>query len=555
MRKYYKYVLVLLLGAVVKALIAFVAPVAVREMLEAASLPVPEPGSIFLYGGLFVGCFLLGYLLNLGVTQLYLRFSFKFKSNFSRELYHELFRMDYQAFQHREAGYFVSRIKMLTDQAFSLAADSLPSTTVSIVTISVAMAFIASVNMALFAMAILLLPLSYFGYRTVNKKLKKMTADYQVSYADKFKNIFGVVQNIESIKQLTNYAYFSSSVAKHVEGMEKDSNELGLHVRNVNMFMMFLMDLLKNGLLLGTLALFFMKRISFPEVMFLNMIMGIYFGALGSLSGISLGMRDVRASFDFLEQELRAKAEKGGTQELLKVDALSFKMDGFSYNGKKDVIKNFSLDLKPGDSVAIVGRSGCGKSTLGKLLTRLYLADGVSLNGLPAKDYSLESLRKKVYHVAQAPQLFPGTIAENITAGLSEPDAKRFEEVVALPFMQDIRELHSGLSLPLRDNGSNLSGGQRQRITLARMLMHDPDVVLLDESTSALDGAAEESLLASVQELCRGKILIYVSHRLSTVKRASRIVVMRDGAVSADGSFEELKETDAEFRELFAAQM
>jgi len=111
------------------------------------------------------------------------------------------------------------------------------------------------------------------------------------------------------------------------------------------------------------------------------------------------------------------------------------------------------------------------------------------------------------------------------------------------------------LSFVIREGGSNLSGGQKQRITLARMLMHDPDVVVLDESTSALDSMSEESLLDSVKELCRGKILIYVSHRLSTVKKAGKIVVMKDGAVDSAGSFDELKDKAGEFKDIFAAQM
>jgi subfamily B ATP-binding cassette protein MsbA len=555
LKKHAGYVWVILLGVSLKAFITFVTPVAVREMLKAVSLPKPSADSLLFYAGVFAGCFLLGYLLNLAINYVYLKFSFSFKVRFSRELYTELFRMDYHAFQGRESAYFVSRIKQFTDQAFSLAADSLPSGVVSVLTAVIAIGFIWSISKALFVLAVLLLPLNFFGYRSLNKRLKEKSAAFQSAYADNFKNILGVAQNIESIKQLNNYPFFSSFVGKYVENMEREANAITFFARNASIFMMFLVEVLKNGILLGAIYLLYLKQVAFPDIMFLMMIMNIYFGALADMTNISLGMRDVRAGFDFLEGELRAKAEKDGTGELGRVERLSFGMAGFSYDGKKDVIKNFELDLKPGDSVAIVGRSGCGKSTLGKLLTRLYLADGVSLNGRDAGEYSLESLRKKVYHVAQNPQLFPGTIGENITAGLAAPDPRRYQEVVSLPFMKDILDGQEGLGLVIRDGGSNLSGGQKQRITLARMLMHDPDVVLLDESTSALDGAAEESLLASVQELCRGKILIYVSHRLSTVKQAGRIVVMKDGVVDAAGSFADLKARDGEFRTIFAAQM
>lgn len=555
LKRHSKFVWLLLLSVTLKSLITFVTPVAVREMLEAVSLPQPSADSLFFYAGLFACCFLAGYLVSVGTTYLYLKFSFKFKSLFSRELYERLFRMDYQAFQSKESAYFVSRIKQFTDQAFSLAADSLPAGVVSVLTAAIAVGFIWSISKPLFVLALLLLPLNFFGYRALNRRLKTKSVAFQGAYADNFKNILGVAQNIESIKQLNNYPFFSSYVGRYVETMEKDANAITLFARNVSMLMMFLVEVLKNAILLGSIYLLYTKQVAFPDVMFLMMIMNIYFSALGDMTNISLGMRDVRAGFDFLEQELDAQGEKSGKERLERVENLSFRMKGFSYDGKKEVIKDFALDLEPGDSVAIVGRSGCGKSTLGKLLTRLYRAEGVSVNGRPAAEYSLESLRGKIYHVSQGAQLFPGTIAENITAGLSAPDMRRYQEVISLPFMKDLREGHEGLDFVLRENGGNLSGGQRQRVTLARMLMHDPDIVLLDESTSALDGAAEESLIDSVKALCRGKILIYVSHRLSTVKQADRIVVMKDGGVDISGAYGDLKDKDGEFKVIFAAQM
>jgi len=555
LKKHAKFVWLLLASVTLKSLITFVTPVAVREMLQAVSLPRPSADSLLFYAGVFAGCFLLGYCVSIVTNHFYLKFSFRFKVLFSRDLYEDLFRLDYRSFQSKESAYFVSRIKQFTDQAFSLAADSLPAGVVSLITASIALGFIWSINSGLFVLAALLLPLNFFGYRSLNRRLKEKSVVFQGVYADNFKNILGVAQNVESIKQLSNYPYFSAYVGRYVETMEREANAITLFARNASMLVMFMVEILKNGILLGAIYLLYLKRVAFPDVMFLTMIMNIYFSSLADMTHITLGMRDVRAGFDFLEQELRAQAEKTGSAELAAVEKLSFKMDGFSYDGKKDVLKNFTLELAPGDSVAVVGRSGCGKSTLGKLLTRLYHADGVSVNGRPSGEYSLGSLRRKIYHVSQAPQLFPGTIADNITAGLSEPDARRYQEVVALPFMKDLREGHEGLAFVIKDGGSNLSGGQKQRITLARMLMHDPDIVLLDESTSALDGAAEESLIDSVKELCRGKMLIYVSHRLSTVKQADRIVVMKDGAVESAGSFEELKDKDGEFRTIFAAQM
>jgi len=417
LKKYSKHVWLLLLAVITRAFIVFVAPVSVRGMLEAVSLPAASPKNLFFYGAIFAGCFLLGYLINLTINYIYMRFSLNFKVTLSRELYDKVFRMDYKAFQKREAAYFTSRIKQFSDQAFNLVGDSFPSGVVSCVTILIAMAFIASISKVLLAMAALLLPLHFFGYRSVNKKLLGKSAEFQRVYAENSKNIINVTHNIESIKQLGNYPFFSSFVGKYVEAIEQNTNSLSLYAKNVSVLMSFLIDLLKNGILLFSIYLLYLKKVSFPDVMFVNMIMSIYFSALSDLNRISMGMRDVLAGFDFVEDELTSKMENSGSAELPKVEKLSFHTKTFSYDGSKDVLKNFAFDLAAGDSVAIVGKSGCGKSTLGKLLTGLYFADGISLNGRPAGEYSLESVRRKIYHVAQNPQLFPGSIGENITAG------------------------------------------------------------------------------------------------------------------------------------------
>lgn len=555
LKSYSRYLYPLLLAALARSLIGFVTPVAVREMLKAVSLPTPSADSLFFYAWIFAGCFLLTYVIGAASNYLYLRFAFRFKVLLSRELYEDMFRMDYKVLQGKEAAYFVTRLKQFTDQAFGLAADSLPAGVVSVITAAVAVGFIWSINLWLFLMAVLLLPLNFYGYRSLNRRLKEKSSAFQAVYAENFRNILGVAGNIESIKQLNNYPFFSGYVGRYVDVMEREASGIALFARNSSMLMLFLVEVLRNGILLGGIYLLFLKRVAFPDIMFLMMIMNIYFSALADMTNITMGMRDIRAGFDFLEGEVRAHAEKSGPALLARVESLSIRMEKFSYDGKKDVLKNFALDLLPGDSVAVVGSSGCGKSTLGRLLTRLYLADGVNINGRPAADYSLESLRRRIYHVSQSARLFPGSVAENITAGISDPDQKRYGEIVSLDFMRDLREGRGGLSLQVKDGGSNLSGGQQQRVTLARMLMHDPDVVLLDEATSAMDGAAEESLLTSVKELCRGKILIYVSHRLSTVRQAGRIMVMKDGAVETSGTYAELRDADGEFRRLFAAQM
>lgn len=235
-------------------------------------------------------------------------------------------------------------------------------------------------------------------------------------------------------------------------------------------------------------------------------------------------------------------------------------MERFSYGGDRPVLNEVCLDIVPGDRISIVGQTGCGKTTLVKLLTRLYDAEHIAINGIPIREYTLESLRQKVYLVTQDTSLFPGTILDNILVGLDGvgldgySDA-RLAEVCSLPFLEDLVSLPEGLDTQVREGAANLSGGQRQKIAIARMLMHDPDVIIFDESTSALDSKSESELLASIMPFLEGKAIITISHRLSTIRDADRIVVMDGGKIVEVGSFEELVARSARFRDLFAQQI
>ncbi len=553
-KRHYADISWLLLGVLIKTGLVFVGPLAVREMLRRADMPAPAKDGLALYVAVFAGSFFLLYAVNLLTTWLYLKFSFRFKVSVSKELYDKVFRMEYPAFQAKEAPYFVNRIKQFADNAFSLMGDNLSSGIVSLLTVAASMVFIASLGKGLLAMTLLLLPLSYFGYKLVNKELLRRSKALQHDCADNFRKMISIVSNMQAVKQSADYGHFTEAVGVHAAAVERQNNDVNLYARTVGLAMSFLIDLLKNGILLYSVYLLYRGLLPFADVMFLNMIMSIYFGALSDINRINLSLRDVHAGLDFVDREIMAFQEPSGGAALGRIEKISVSVPRFSYDGGKEVLKDLSLELSAGDRVAVVGGSGCGKSTLGRLLTRIYAADGVSVNGRPLAEYSLASLRKRVYLVSQSSQLFPGTIADNIRAGVTHWDRERFAAVAALPFMRELAA-NGGLDQEIREGGGNISGGQRQRIMMARLLMSDPDMIIFDESTSALDGRSEESLLDSVEELCRGKIMLYVSHRLSTVKRAGRIVVMKDGRIASSGSFGELAEAGGEFNHIFASQL
>lgn len=554
-RKYSFYIWWLLLAVTIKTLLLFIGPLVVRRLLQLAELPAAQTANIILYAGIFAVAFILLYAVNFGANWLYLKFSLRFKVSLSRDLYDKVFRMEYSHFQGREAAYFVNRIKQFADNAFTLLGDNIPAGVVAGITIIVSLFFISTFSKGLLVMAAILLPLNYFGYRKVNRRLLQKSSALQHDCAENFRNMVNVTGNTPAIKQLAEYPFFVDFVGRYAERIERDNNGVLFYAKNVGMVMSFLVDLLKNAILLYSIYLLYRNSMSFADVMFLSMIMTIYFSALSDLNRINLGLRDVTAGLNFVNSELMANLENSGPAQLPKVETISFSTPSFTYDGSKDVLRNFELDISSGEKISVVGKSGCGKSTLARLLTRIHTGEGVTVNGRPLKDYSLDSLRKRIYLVSQTSHLFPGTVEENILAGYEGEGDARHKDLLSLPFLKDLHALSGGLSFAIKEGGSNLSGGQRQRIMLARMLLRDPDMIIFDEATSALDSSSEESLMDNIEELCRGKIMLYVSHRLSTVKRADKIVIMNDGAVEASGSFKELASSNSIFRDLFSAQM
>ena len=247
--------------------------------------------------------------------------------------------------------------------------------------------------------------------------------------------------------------------------------------------------------------------------------------------------------------------EKGGSGDKVEVEG-RIRFDDVSYkypNAKDYVIKNFSLDVKKGECIAVVGASGSGKSTIMNLIIgflkpekgAIYV-DDVLLNDLPLSEY-----RKNISVVPQNSILFSGSIRDNITFGIDDYSEERLQEVVKMANIDEfLKELPNGIDSDVGEHGGKLSGGQKQRITIARALIRDPKILILDEATSALDNISEYHVQRAISELIKGRTTFIVAHRLSTIRDADRIVVMQEGECVEMGTYDELMKKGGKFYEL-----
>jgi len=220
-------------------------------------------------------------------------------------------------------------------------------------------------------------------------------------------------------------------------------------------------------------------------------------------------------------------------------------------------LKDFSITIKSGQTVALVGSSGCGKSTCISLLQRFYnpKEGNIFLDGVDIKDFNIKWLRSQFGVVGQEPVLFNTTIAKNISFGLENISDEQIQAAAKTSFAHDfITQLPQGYNTPVGERGAQLSGGQKQRIAIARALVRNPPILLLDEATSALDFQSEKIVQAALERAKEGRTTIIIAHRLSTIKAADVVIAIEKGEVKEIGTHTELMERKELYYKLVMSQ-
>jgi ATP-binding cassette subfamily B protein len=219
------------------------------------------------------------------------------------------------------------------------------------------------------------------------------------------------------------------------------------------------------------------------------------------------------------------------------------------------VLEGVNFHVEPGKTVAVVGQTGSGKSTVAKLISRIYDVDDgrVLIDGVDVRDWNLEALRRQISTIEQDIFLFSRPVGENITFGC--PDAGRDDAVAAAKAAQAhefITSLEGGYNAVIGERGTTLSGGQRQRLAIARAFLTEPAVLILDDATSAIDSETEDRIQRAIERAAEGRTTFLVTHRLSQIRWADLIIVMRKGKVAAVGTHRQLMEQSPAYRDIFA---
>jgi ATP-binding cassette subfamily B protein len=289
-----------------------------------------------------------------------------------------------------------------------------------------------------------------------------------------------------------------------------------------------------------------------------------YFGILQMLSfptfassfaytQISLGVSGARRILELMNRETTLDQNAAGHVAEIR-GAIEFRDVCFEYNPGEQVLENISFRVQPGQTVAIVGQTGAGKTSLVKLINRTYEAPcgEVLVDGVNVRDWNLAALRSQISMIEQDIFLFSRSVADNIAFGKPDATGAQVEEAArAAQADEFIRSFEEGYDTVIGERGVTLSGGQRQRLALARAFLTAPRILILDDSTSAIDSATEDRIQRAVAAAAEGRTTILITHRLSQIRWADLIVVLRKGRIAAMGSHEELMKTSEAYSRLF----
>jgi len=301
------------------------------------------------------------------------------------------------------------------------------------------------------------------------------------------------------------------------------------------------------------------NRLTLGQFWMINAYLGLVYGPLQWFAQVnnwfSRAMAGAERIFEIMDMTPEP-VEAGGRTERV-AGAVEFEGVRFGYDKSNPVIKGVSFKVEPGEMIGLVGKSGAGKSTTINLISRFYEPDAgrILVDGVDYREYDLRGYREQIGIVLQEPFLFHGTVAENICYGNPDASLDEIMEAAKAANAHDfILGKPDGYDTLVGERGSRLSGGEKQRISIARAILHNPRILILDEATSSVDVETERAIQEAISHLIKGRTTFAIAHRLSTLRNADRLVVLDNGEISEIGTHEELMEKKGTFYKLVKTQ-
>ncbi|WP_405098069.1 ABC transporter ATP-binding protein [Oceanobacillus sp. FSL H7-0719] len=549
-------------AAIIVAILELAFPLAVQWFID--DLLMGDDWNIIMtVGVLLLLVYIISTLLQYVVTYLGHKLGVNIETDMRNDLFNHVQKQSFRFFDNTKTGHMMSRITTDLFDLGELAHHGPEDFFISIMTFFGAFLIMFTINPLLAMIILIAIPVLIFlityGNIRMNRSWKKMYEDIAGVNA----RIEDSVSGVRVVQAFTNEKFEMERFEENNRSFRKAKIGAYKVMATVHSNIYLLMRIMTLLVLVFGAWLTFNNRLSYGELVSFILLMNVLANPINKITALLEMYPKGMAGFKRFTEMMDVEPDVKDRPDAIDVDNLkgniTFDHVTFGYEENKPaVLKELSLEVNAGETVAFVGPSGAGKTTISSLIPRFYDVQGgsIQIDGIDIRDMTKRSLRSNIGVVQQDVFLFTGTLKENIAYGnLAASDEEIYEAARRAHMEEFIQELPDGYETQIGERGLKLSGGQKQRIAIARMFLKNPPILILDEATSALDTETERIIQESLNELAKNRTTLVIAHRLATIRNADRIMVVTKNGIEEQGTHDELLAKNGMFAKLHNVQM
>jgi len=479
-----------------------------------------------------------------------------------QDLLETIIKADTQVIEKKHSGKFIANltfdaaliVQLVSTAVLSLIKDSL--------TLIALLSLMFYQNWKLSLLAIIMIPLATFTAKSLGKRMSKITTELQIKIGMITTYFLEVLKNSKIIKTYQKEPFEFARASKFLEETKEKGQKMGIVLVRSTPIMEVLTGFMIAGLIYYSARMVHSGDLEINNFFSFLAAMMLSYQPVRALATLNIGIQQslsgARRVYEVID--LKRKIDENINAKDLVIDKakIEYKDVSFAYDSEKEVLKSINLKMEGGDIVALVGHSGAGKTTIMNLIPRFYNASSgeILIDNQSIYKVSLFSLRKNISLVSQDITLFDDTVLSNIAYANSEASKEKILEASKSSATHDfVEQLPEKYDTLIGENGVRLSGGEKQRISIARAILKDAPIILLDEATSSLDADTEHKIQGAIMYLTKNKTTIIIAHRLSTVLRANKIFIIENGRVVAEGNHDYLLENSEIYKNFYNKQL
>ncbi|MEK4043748.1 ABC transporter ATP-binding protein [Paenibacillus sp. FSL H8-0048] len=546
--------------AVGAGLLELAFPVAVNKFIDDL-LPGQNWSLILIACVALLAIYALNTAMNYIVTYWGHMLGINIETDMRKKMFNHIQKLSFRFFDNNKTGHLLGRITNDLNDIGEVAHHGPEDVFIAVMTLVGAFILMADINLQLAVITFIIVPVMawviiYFG--------RNMTDTYHRLFGNVGNFNARIEDNVGGIRVVQSFA--NEEFEKELFAVDnqkfRETKLMAYKLMAKSFSVSYMMTRLITVVVMVCGAWFFIKgELEIGEFVAFILLSNVFFRPIEKINAVIESYPKGIAGFKRYLEVIDTEPDIADKRDAVEVASLrgdiSFSNVSFGYEADRTVLKEISLKVNAGETIAFVGPSGAGKTTICSLLPRFYDVTGgaISIDGIDIRDMKLNSLRKQIGIVQQDVFLFSGTIRENIAYGRLDAGLEDIWQAARQAHLEElINSLPNGMETVIGERGVKLSGGQKQRLAIARMFLKNPPILILDEATSALDTETEAAIQQSLADLSVGRTTLVIAHRLTTIKNADRIIVVNEDGISEEGRHEELVNAGGTYSRLYQAQ-